>query len=72
MPAAGGTMTRSGGKYGLQTEPDDDDDDVGRGNLRSGKSFRRVNRGHYSSIATLMRSHQRIFGDRSTAVLTSE
>jgi hypothetical protein len=64
--------TRSGGRYGLRSRVDDDDEDLARGELRGGKTFRRISRGHYPSIAALKKAHKRLFSQETTFVFSGE
>jgi hypothetical protein len=70
-PVVGGRRLRSGREYSLRTV-EDDVEDVARGRTRSGEPFRRVNRGHYSSIKQLINVHQRLFSPKPTFVMAGE
>jgi hypothetical protein len=75
--AAADSRTRSGGRYGLRSAASDDDDDedaedLARGRLRTGTTFRRVNRGQYASMEALRRAHARLFSQEATFVMTGE
>jgi hypothetical protein len=67
--------TRSGGRYGLRDKLDDDDDDgqaIARGTTRSGAVLRRVQRGHYPSIAALKKAHLRLFSQEPSFMKAGE
>jgi hypothetical protein len=69
-------QTRSGGRYGLRDKVDDDDGDDGqaiaRGTTRSGAVLRRVQRGHYPSIAALKKAHHRLFSQEPVFMKAGE
>jgi hypothetical protein len=66
-------LTRSGGSYGIRAAADDDDDeDLARGTLRTGASFRRVSRGYYPTLKALEKAHRRLFTQEATFVVTGE
>jgi hypothetical protein len=68
--AAGGTRTRSGGLYNLRVA--DAADVLARGSTRTGKSFRRFNRGHYKTIKQLEVAHERLFSPRPVFFMAGE
>jgi hypothetical protein len=72
-PLLGGRRMRSGREYSLRTAEDDvGEEDLARGRTRSGEPFRRVNRGHYSSIKQLTNVHKRLFSPKPTFVMAGE